>query len=424
LFAARASTLSYILTGSSQPLQEFEQARKEIPTHLAELSRLTVDNPSQQSRIAALKPLIDRRMGRLAEAIAIHDSGQENLRGQQQLAISGEAQASEIRQSLLNMENEEEKLLQQRQKMSDQKYSRVQIVLVIAFVATLLLLFLNFQRLLVELKDRERAEEAVRRLSGRILQIQDEERRRIARELHDSIGQLFVALKLNLGRHESGPDTEQAAILSESLQMLEQGIVEVRTLSHLLHPPLLDEMGFASAAEWFVEGFSKRSKLKVNLDLPPQMPRMPRIVELALFRVLQESLTNVHRHAKSPSVDIRIERAAEQVKLSVRDHGTGIPAELLESFNRTGIGAGVGLAGMRERMIDLGGTMELESDEHGTRLLAIVPLPERRERDRHASDSSLSPESSGGIGAKTESEGVEKNRETAEGSSLASRPLP
>jgi two-component system NarL family sensor kinase len=128
----------------------------------------------------------------------------------------------------------------------------------------------------------------------------------------------------------------------------------------------------------------------VNLVLPPQPPRMPRTVELALFRVLQESLTNVHRHAKSPSVDIQLECSAELVKLSVKDHGSGIPAALLAGFNKTGTGASVGLAGMRERMIDLGGKLEIESDDHGTLLLAIVPLPGKQETDRGASGSSLS----------------------------------
>jgi signal transduction histidine kinase len=393
LLRGRAGTLSYILTGDAGRLAEFDLARQEFPVLFANLSRLTADNHSQQQRLATLKPLVDQRLGAFAEAIDLHKSGQGNFEAQQELATSGDASIPDIHGILLSMEKEEESLLEQRQKVSDLRYQRVRTVLLLAFCATLLLLFVNFQRLLIELRDRERAEDVVRRLSGRILQIQDEERRRISRELHDSVGQLFVALKLNLGRlvpDQSVPDKEKAKFLAECYQLLDQGISEVRTLSHLLHPPLLDELGFASAAEWFVGGFSKRSNLRVNLELPPSLPRMPHSVELTLFRVLQESLTNVHRHAKSSAVDIRLECSPGWVQLAISDDGKGIPAGLIESFNKTGAGSGVGLAGLRERMIDLGGKLEIKSGQHGTLLQVFVPLPNEEESISRSSGASPS----------------------------------
>ncbi len=393
LFGARAGVLSYVLTGDNNRLDEFDRAEQRIPAVLAELSRLTADNPSQQRRLAELKPLTAQLLAALAKAVDLHKNGQGSIQAQQEAALSRDSLTSSIQEILRSMENEEDNLLAERRKQSGLRYLRARAVLLAAFCATLLLLFLNFQRLLIELRDRERAEDVVRRLSGRILQIQDEERRRISRELHDSVGQLFVALKLNLGRlvpDASVPDKEKTKFVAECYQLLDQGIAEVRTLSHLLHPPLLDELGFASAAEWFVGGFSKRSNLRVNLELPPNLPRMPHTVELTLFRILQESLTNVHRHAKSTAVDIRMECSSGWVKLAILDDGKGIPAELLASFNQTGTESGVGLAGMRERMIDLGGKLEIKSDQRGTLLQVSVPLPNEEESISRSTGSSPS----------------------------------
>src|SRR6266567_3037601 len=157
----------------------------------------------------------------------------------------------------------------------------------------------------VDVTARRNAEEALRKLSGRLLGIQDQERRRIARELHDSLGQYLAGLKIAIEMLSRLPSGKNDALLAECSDILEKSITETRTLSHLLHPPLLDEAGLASAASWFVTGFSERSGIAVALDLPPDLPRLPEAVETALFRVLQESLTNVHRHSHTPSAEIR-----------------------------------------------------------------------------------------------------------------------
>jgi PAS domain S-box-containing protein len=225
----------------------------------------------------------------------------------------------------------------------------------------------------VDVTARRNAEEALRKLSGRLLGIQDQERRRIARELHDSLGQYLAGLKIAiemLGSRASGDD----AILNECSDILAKAITETRTLSHLLHPPLLDEAGFASAASWFVTGFSQRSGIPVALDIPPDLPRLSQAVEIALFRVLQESLTNVHRHSQASSAEIKVDADAEQVTIEIRDHGRGVPRQILQQIAHEGSKLGVGLAGMRERIHELGGIFEVSSDELGTLVRASVPL--------------------------------------------------
>jgi len=159
----------------------------------------------------------------------------------------------------------------------------------------------------------------------------------------------------------------------ECVDLLDRCIGETRTLSHLLHPPLLDEAGFSSAANWFVTGFSQRSGIPVSLQLPPDLQRLSSTTEIALFRVLQESLTNVHRHSQSSSAEIRLELDAEWVKLRIKDYGRGIEPQLLTKMRRDGTHTGVGLAGMRERIRELGGRLEIHSSQSGTTIEALIP---------------------------------------------------
>lgn len=232
----------------------------------------------------------------------------------------------------------------------------------------------------VDVTARRNAEEALRKLSGRLLGIQDQERRRIARELHDSLGQYLAGLKIAIDLLSNSPSSEKSKeLLAECHDILEKSISETRTLSHLLHPPLLDEAGFSSAASWFVSGFSQRSGIPVSLDLPPDMPRLSEAVEIALFRVLQESLTNVHRHSQAGSAEIKVENDAEQITIEIMDHGHGMPGQVLQQLKGDGIRLGVGLAGMRERVHELGGNFEVTSDESGTIIRASVPLAVREE---------------------------------------------
>ena len=216
---------------------------------------------------------------------------------------------------------------------------------------------------------------ALRRLSVKLLSVQDEERRRIARELHDSLGQDLTAAKISLDMLAQEGHLSSAH-LHDAQSMVERCISDTRTLSHLLHPPLLDEAGFSSAARWYVEGFGRRSKIETRLQLPEHLHRLPRQSEIALFRILQEALTNVHRHSGSRAVEVCVKANQSDVLLTVRDFGTGVPAEVLDRFWKTG-NVGVGLAGIRERLQELGGVLEIESSSEGTLLKVKIPMEER-----------------------------------------------
>lgn len=218
--------------------------------------------------------------------------------------------------------------------------------------------------------------EALQTLSQRLLRVQDEERRRVARELHDSTGQTLAALKISVAilQRKLEDDPRACEELSDIARLADHALQEIRTTSFLLHPPLLDEVGFTSAARWYVEGFAQRSGMQVRLDSDEESERLPDAVEIALFRVLQESLTNVHRHSGASEVDICFRREAEAATLQVRDYGRGIPTELLSHLGNPVRHPGVGLAGMRERLNELKGRLEIQPAAPGTRLLAIVPL--------------------------------------------------
>jgi signal transduction histidine kinase len=208
---------------------------------------------------------------------------------------------------------------------------------------------------------------SLRDLSTRLLQIQDEERRRIARELHDSLGQHLTAAKLNIDiALASTADNNAKEKLTRAQQEVEQSVQEVRTLSHLLHPPLLEEAGLPSALDWYVKGFAERSAIPVELELDPKLGRLSREIETTIFRVVQESLTNVHRHSGSMSASIRVLRKGAEVSIEISDSGKGMATDPR---------LGVGIQGMRESVRQLGGTLRIESPGTGTRVLAIVPIP-------------------------------------------------
>jgi PAS domain S-box-containing protein len=242
-----------------------------------------------------------------------------------------------------------------------------------------------------EMLERKKTEHDLRLLSARVLRMQDEERRRIARDLHDSTGQTLAALRMSLGTLQRFADSQPAVTeaLAQAQELANQALQEIRTTSYLLHPPLLDEVGFASAARWYVEGFTSRSGIQANLHLAP-VSSLTKESELALFRILQESLSNVHRHSDSAAVDIHLNADAENTILSIRDFGKGMPAEKLASFLKTGTGVGVGLGGMKQRIRELGGHLRVESTGNGTCIIATLPHME----SASASDESDRPHTS------------------------------
>jgi len=218
-------------------------------------------------------------------------------------------------------------------------------------------------------------------LSAHLLQAQDDERRKISRELHDSLGQYLAHAKMALLTLERPDATEKE---NESFlrltETIEKCLTETRTIAHLLHPPLLDELGLFAASKVYVEGFSERSGIPVTLNATPELKRLPFELELGLFRILQESLTNIHRHAHTSSVDIQLKLGADNITLQVKDYGKGMPAELLEQFRTNGTGGGIGLLSMRERISELSGRLEIQSDESGTLIEATAPLPDSAQK--------------------------------------------
>jgi len=231
------------------------------------------------------------------------------------------------------------------------------------------------------------ASEELRELSARILQAQDEERRRIARELHDGAGQLLAAIGMeasNLAREGDRLSARAASSLSNIESFVAQMTKDIRTMSHLLYPPLLDEVGLQSALTEYVRGFAERSGIQVSLDLPAAMERLDRDYELSLFRIVQECLTNIHRHSGSKTASIRIVLNDGALALEVRDEGRGIPAERLSEIQSRG--SGVGIRGMRERTLQLSGTMSIESDGSGTRIHVVIPTPKTVSREGTGSD--------------------------------------
>jgi PAS domain S-box-containing protein len=228
-----------------------------------------------------------------------------------------------------------------------------------------------------DITSRKDAEQSLRNLSGRLLQLQDEERRRIARELHDSTGQSLAALVIHLSAMNArvtSIDPSAGEFIIEAIQLSQKASDEIRTLSYLLYPPTLDYAGLGSALEWYIDGFTQRSKVKVELKVSLGPDRLAEIEERTLFRVVQESLTNIFRHSESATASVRLELHSGVVRLEVTDNGKGIPADILAALNSTGGQLGVGIRGMRERVRQLGGWLQVRSREGGTAIVVKLPI--------------------------------------------------
>ena len=232
-----------------------------------------------------------------------------------------------------------------------------------------------------EIADPKQKEELLRQLSCHLMQAQDQERRRIARELHDNSGQTLAAIAVNLSRIENLlPDTAPKVknLVADTAAMAEQTSREIRTISYLLHPPLLEEAGLTAAIGWLANGFTQRSGIKTEVDMPPELERLPSDIEVTLFRIVQETLTNVARHSGSKTAFIKLTRQPGEIILSVRDEGKGIPPEKLEKVHGNVSALGVGVAGVWERVRQFGGALDINSNSRGTTVMVVVPLPEEQ----------------------------------------------
>jgi two-component system, NarL family, sensor kinase len=231
---------------------------------------------------------------------------------------------------------------------------------------------------MTEINKLKEAEQHTQELSRRLIHLQDREHRRISRELHDSVGQNLASLRMSLHALEQKSallDDQARTALRDAASLADSAIQETRTVSYLLHPPVLDELGLVKALDWFVDGFAKRSGISVRLQAPPRPFRLPAEMELALFRVVQECLTNVHRHSHSTSAEVRIQAHSTAILLEVSDSGRGIPpkvqTELLQGSGKTGLG----ICGIRERITEMNGSLDIDSNRDGTTVRVLVPAP-------------------------------------------------
>lgn len=397
--SAARERLMYVFNGDGDSLAHYQESVRQVPTLLSQLRHVTADNPAQQRNCERLEKAVNSRIQLWERSIALKKSGAPEQAGQPEMTRQSLLEGNDIVRIARAMGEEEARLLKQRTAKA-RKYFLILIgVVAVSFSAAILLLLWHYRLLRSELRAREEAEksasraanaaieseqkayqaeraalashEAARRLSAHLLQLQDDERRKFSRELHDSVGQYLAAAKMILASLAAAHSQDPRP--SECIKLVDQSVKEIRTISHLLHPPGLDEAGFAVAARWYAEEFAKRSGLELKLHIDDPTSRLSPAVELALFRVLQESLTNIHRHSKSNSAEVVFAIAFDEASLSIVDQGVGVPDEVLTRFKISGT-SGVGLAGMRERIRELGGRFEVESSKKGTSVRVTVPL--------------------------------------------------
>jgi signal transduction histidine kinase len=378
LFKAQANYSQYLLTGDTTRLDQSKSALELGLQYAATARALTSDNSVAQARLNQLDSVM-RQIQQLAQSRP-SSAGQisaEEVQIEANLAgLAGQAEFI-----CGSMVSEETNLLAIRHQIENRIYRRIFLILGILVALALIALAVHIRLLLQEIQDIKQAQaqiqesrESYRLLSAKLLELRDQERRKVARELHDSVGQYLAMLRMNLGRLTSSPDylAKSADLLPQTVVMADRAIAEVRTISHLLHPPLLEEIGLASALQAYAEEFARRSNIQATVNVPEDLDRFPKEIELALFRTVQEGLTNVHRHSGAKCVEITLQASAGEVCVLIKDDGRGIQPAVLAKFH-AGVGGGVGLTGMRERIAELGGRLEVESSPRGTLLRARLP---------------------------------------------------
>ncbi len=381
--AGRARAL-YINDRDPQYIAETESRLADASDRLHIIFAQTSDIAAHHDSYIALASLVNQRIAIIRAALLDAEAGKTDAATQDGYTRHIVTVADEIKTSLEGLETHERQFADQGRLISQRLFTAIVWVLGGAFVLSLVLLYLNYGQLLSELAERRRAErtavesqETLRLLSVRLIRAQDEQSRKFSRELHDGLGQYLSLAKMNLSRHMRTAQT-QTELLSEAIELLDRSIAETRTISYLLHPPLLDDMGFLFAARWYLEGFAERSGIDVKVEIPEQSERLPLAVEMALFRVLQECLANIHRHSGSKRADVSLVISPTDATLRVRDFGKGIPPAILQQFHANGGRVGVGLAGMRERVREQGGHFDVHSTPPGTTITVRIPSAVRQ----------------------------------------------
>lgn len=375
--AARTRT-DFAYSGDLSVLPRYAERLRQVRSTVDLIQRLTIDNAAEQLNCQKLRDLSEQRIALMDGSIDMKRSGNSSL--ETQVGITRQiVTMSEATDALLQrMDDAEDQLLAQREARVQASATTTMAVLLTSLFLALVLFIVHHQLLTGQVRARARAETTQRTLNAKLLTLQDEERRKFARELHDSVGQHLAAMKMGISILQTKLPGD--TMLQDCIKLLDDSISETRTISHLLHPPLLDEAGLNSASRWFVEGFAKRSGIEINLDIQDETERLSESIELVLFRVLQESLTNIHRHSGSTKADVSLRMLGDNAVLRIRDYGRGISPAVVNTLREDGSGGGVGLAGMTERIRETGGKLEIHSAPDGTEIVARVPIRRRPKR--------------------------------------------
>lgn len=364
--------IAYIDSGTASALQGFKSTQNRVPTALSRVHQLLSDNSSQLALLDRLQSNANERVAIFAKSVELKQLNGSDPANQVALTSQMARFSFETAEITEHMRRNEDALLEQRAHLSSLLFTITLGILVASYASSAVMFWFHYRLLHRELQKRGSAERQLRYLSGRLMHLQDEERRRFARELHDGLGQNLVVAKMTsdalLAMNPSDPRYAEMGAL------LEECVSQTRTISYLLHPPFLDEVGFVSAAKWLIKGYSKRTGIDVSVDISEQVKRLPRHLELTLFRILQETLTNIHRHAKSARAQVSVQVKSQEVFLVVKDFGKGIPRDTLADFEANGTHVGVGLAGMKERAREFGGKWDLKSGDGGTEITVKMPL--------------------------------------------------
>jgi len=367
--------MGYVNTGKPEFLSEFNASLEDVEPSLQKLKELIGNDPALIQLWNQLNKLTQQRVDLAKKAVFLKQAHPEDDRGQDELNLQSVPLLSQTTNITSRIRDQQDKLLIDHQRILKRDLAITLSILALTLLAAIAMLIVHYRLLSGELSARELAEQASRGLSRRLMDIQDEERRKFSRELHDGLGQQLAATKMSMEQVAREHPNDLRA--SDSVRLLEQALSETRTISYLLHPPLLEVAGFSAAAKWFVDGFAQRSGMQIETDVADYDPRLLKPIESVLFRVLQESLTNIHRYAKCTQAKVIFAVIKNDAMLTVKDEGIGIPQAVLERFQEHTT-SGVGLAGMRERVQELGGRFELQSSPGaGTTVQVVVSLNSR-----------------------------------------------
>ena len=371
LASAGRSRTKFFESADTQYLETIAQARTQTFADLARVRALVADNRDQLARSYRLESAINGRLAAVEKGVELAKTRPTDRVAQDDLTALLTEWAIQTSAISDEMNRAEDILLEQRSRITGRRFDLIAAALAFMFLLAVFLIWEHYRRLAGELKRRVLAEQNARNLSIQLLRVQDDERRRISRELHDGLGQNLIAAKMIADSFSTKPPTQE--VITQLNSILEGTVSSVRSMSYLLYPPLLDEIGLTSAAEWLIDGLSKRSDILVKLEIGGAKRRLPPGVEVTLFRILQESLANIQRHARASKADIFLNFEADRVLLRICDHGVGITAEKLRELEERASYAGIGLAGMKQRAQEQGGSFRLSSSSSGTTIEVEVP---------------------------------------------------